>query len=144
MWNKKDTSASFAAGGTTLISKTTKITGDVEFSGNLEVEGSIVGNVRAEKGSDARVRVLEQGSIEGEISVPVVVINGLVKGDVYSSSHVELAAKAQVFGDVHYAVIEMLKGAHVNGNLVFTEAPAMGSTGSSETDAVSPPTAEST
>ncbi|MBR9913173.1 MAG: polymer-forming cytoskeletal protein [Gammaproteobacteria bacterium] len=121
MWGKKDGTVGFASGSTTLISKTTELVGDVHFSGNLEVEGRIKGNVSAEEGSDARIRIMEQGVIEGEIHVPTIVVNGLVKGNVHSSKHVELAAKATVQGNVHYSVIEMVKGSQVNGNLVYIE-----------------------
>lgn len=118
MWGSKNKSASFASGGTTLISKSTTLTGDIEFSGNLEVEGVIRGQVIASEGSDARVRIVEGGCVIGEIHSPVVIINGTVTGDVHSKKHVELAGKAVVEGNVHYQSIEMLKGAQVNGSLL--------------------------
>lgn len=121
MWNKKEKAIGFTSGSTTLISGATELEGDIRFSGNLEIEGKITGNVSAEEGSDARVRIMEHGVVEGEIHAPVVVVNGVVKGNVYSSSHVELAAKAEVQGNVHYCVIEMVKGAQVNGSLVYSD-----------------------
>lgn len=118
MFGKKDKAmGGFASGSTTLLSKSTEIVGDIHFTGNLEVEGIIRGNVIAN--GDARVRVMEKGLVEGEISAPNVVINGRVVGDVYSSKHIELAANAVVEGNVHYQLIEMVKGAQVNGSLVY-------------------------
>ena len=102
---------------TTLISKTTEITGDIHFSGTLEVEGKIEGNIFADEQSAAEIRIRENGSVKGEISVPSIIINGLVEGDVYSSRHVELAAKARVVGNVYYNLIEMVMGSEVNGSL---------------------------
>lgn len=121
MWGKKD-KMGFSAGGVTLISRSTEIVGDVHFTGNLEIEGRVKGNIIAEPGSDGRVRVQDKGSVTGEIQAPTIVINGLVNGDVFASKHIELAARAVVHGDVHYQVIEMVKGAQVNGNLVFSGA----------------------
>lgn len=119
MFGKKDKSmGGFASGSTTLLSKSTEVIGDMHFTGNLEVEGIVRGNVIAK--GDARVRVMEKGLVEGEISAPNVVINGRVIGDVYSSKHVELAANAVVEGNVHYQLIEMVKGAQVNGSLVYS------------------------
>lgn len=119
MFGKKDkTMGGFASGSTTLLSKSTEVIGDMHFTGNLEVEGIVRGNVIAN--GDARVRVMEKGLVEGEISAPNVVINGRVIGDVYSSKHVELAANAVVEGNVHYQLIEMVKGAQVNGSLVYS------------------------
>src|SRR5690625_6325461 len=54
----------------------------------------------------------------------MVIINGNVTGNVYSSKHVELAAKAVVEGNVHYQLIEMVKGAQVNGSLVYSGSSA--------------------
>lgn len=119
MFGKKETSTSFSAGSTTLISKSTEVIGDISFSGNLMIEGKVKGNIYAVEGTDAHARILDSGVVEGEICVPTVVINGTVNGDVHSSKHIELAAKAVVNGNVHYELIEMIKGAQVNGNLVY-------------------------
>ena len=108
----------FASGGTTLVSKSTEIVGDIHFSGNLEVEGIVRGNIVAD--NDARVRIMEKGLVEGEVTAPNIVINGRVVGNVHSNKHIELAANAVVEGNVHYKLIEMVKGAQVNGNLVFS------------------------
>jgi len=105
---------------TTLISKATEITGDLHFSGALEVEGRIFGNIYAQDDSSAEVRIRESGLVKGEIRAPLVVINGLVEGDVYSNNHIELAAKAKVLGDVYYNLIEMVMGSEVNGALRHT------------------------
>ncbi len=107
---------------TTLVARETEIFGDIKFSGNLEIEGHIVGNVMANPGSESSVRVLENGQVEGDIQVPKATINGDVKGNVRAST-VELAAKAKIEGNVHYEALEMVKGAQVNGNLVYTLKP---------------------
>lgn len=114
--SKKNTS--FANGGHTLFDRAVEINGTVKFAGTLDIEGKVFGDVIALEGSDALVRVREQGAVEGEIRAPKVIINGTVKGDVYSSKHLELASKAVVHGNVHYSVIEMVKGAEVNGSLI--------------------------
>ncbi len=84
---------SVAVTTSTLISRQTELIGDIRFAGELIVEGKIKGNIYADDESGALIRVAETGVIEGEIWVPAVVINGLVKGDVHASKHVELAAK---------------------------------------------------
>ena len=129
MFGKKETATSFSAGSTTLVSKSTEMIGDISFSGNVMIEGSVKGNVCSKDGADAHARVLEKGVVEGEIRVPTLVINGTVNGDVYCDKHIELAAKAVVNGNVHYSLIEMVKGAQVNGNLVYSpKMPAKAST----------------
>lgn len=93
------------------------MTGDIYFSGTLEVEGKIKGNIIADDDSAAEVRIRECGIVQGEISVPSIIINGLVEGDVYSNRHIELAAKARVVGNVYYNLLEMVMGSEVNGSL---------------------------
>lgn len=108
--------------GTTLVSKQTEIIGDIKFTGDLEIQGVVRGNVIAKSDSGATVRVVEGGRVEGEIHAPKVIVNGQIQGDVHSADHVELAAKATVEGNVHYNLIEMVKGSQVNGNLVYAGA----------------------
>jgi cytoskeletal protein CcmA (bactofilin family) len=105
-------------GATTLISKLTEMTGDLHFSGNLEIEGTFHGNVIAKDGSNASLRVLHDGKVHGKIHVPIVIINGHVEGEIHSSKHLELAAKATVKGNLHYQFLEVVKGAQVNGKMV--------------------------
>lgn len=102
---------------TTLISKSTEVVGDIHFSGTLEIEGKVKGNIFADDESAAEVRIREHGIVQGEITAPSIVINGFVEGDVYSSHHVELAAKSTVVGNVYYNLIEMVMGSEVNGSL---------------------------
>lgn len=118
MWGKKKTMA--FSNNHTLISRSSRIVGDLHFSGDLQIEGKVSGNVIVEAGQDAKVVVAESGVVEGEIHVPIAVINGHVVGDIHSSKHIELAAKAVVIGSVHYQLIEMVKGSQVNGNLIYS------------------------
>lgn len=110
----------------TLIGPQVTLHGDLVFSGGLYVEGRIHGKVIAEEGAPAVLTLAEQGRIEGEIQVPVVVINGELQGDVYASERVELAAKARVLGNVHYKVVEMRAGATLTGRLIHVDAVIAG------------------
>lgn len=101
-----------------LIGQNTEIHGDVIFSGGLHVDGTVKGSVIAEKGEDSVLTLSERGTIEGEVKVPNVVVNGSVIGDVHATGHVELAAHARVHGNVYYSLIEMAMGAEVNGKLM--------------------------
>lgn len=101
----------------TLISVKTEIVGDVKFTGGLHVDGVIKGNLMAEPGSGAVVRISDKGRVEGQITAPNVIINGRVIGDVHAGEYIELAKKAQVSGDVYYLAMEMVLGAEVNGKL---------------------------
>ena len=106
----------------TLIGPDMLIRGDLEFTGGLYVEGRIVGKVRAVDGKPASLVLAEAGIIEGEVHVPVVIVNGSLNGDVHASERIELAQKARVQGNIHYTVVEMSAGAQLTGRLVHATA----------------------
>jgi cytoskeletal protein CcmA (bactofilin family) len=110
----------------TLVGSEAEIRGDLTFTGGLHVDGNIKGNVRASGEGGASLVLSEQGSIEGDIRVPHVVVNGLVVGDIYATETIELAAMARITGDVYYNRLEVAMGAEVNGNLIHLaeSAPA--------------------
>ena len=108
----------------TLVGRQTEIQGDIRFSGGLHVDGTVKGNVSADNDGRSMLSLSESAVIEGAVSVPYVVLNGTVAGDVLSSEHVELAAKARITGNVHYNLLEMAIGAEVNGQLVHAHEPA--------------------
>ncbi len=105
----------------TLVGQHSEILGDIRFSGGLHVDGTIKGNVIAENDGRSMLSLNECGTIEGEVNVPYVVLNGVVIGDVHGCEHVELSSKARITGNVYYNLIEMAIGAEVNGKLVHTQ-----------------------
>ena len=104
--------------GITLIATNCEFVGDVHFSDQLLVNGVVKGNIYAQSGSKALITVSEKGRDQGEIRVPNVIVNGKVSGDIQSDKHIELAARAEVTGNIYYHYIEMVKGSRVDGNLV--------------------------
>ena len=106
----------------TLVGGEAEIRGDISFDGGLFVDGTIIGNVEAKAGSASILNLSEKGSIEGQVKVPHIILNGTVIGDVYASERIELAAKARVTGNVYYNLIEMAIGAEINGQLVHEAA----------------------
>lgn len=106
----------------TLIGQNTTVKGDLAFDGGLHVEGTIVGNVRAQSDGKPMLILNEGGCIEGDVEVPNMLVNGTVIGDIYASGHAELAPNARIKGNVYYQTIEMAVGAQINGNLVHRDA----------------------
>lgn len=108
--------------GITLVANNCELTGDVHFSDQLLVNGIVRGNIYAREGSKAIVTISEKGRVKGEIRAPNVIVNGKVVGDIYSDKHIELAARAEIKGNVYYNLIEMVMGSRVDGNLVHVKA----------------------
>lgn len=105
-----------------LLSAPTKIVGDLYFSGDFYLEGTLHGNITAEEGKDAKLILAETSSVEGEITAPTIVVNGRVRGTIHASKHIELAAKAVVEGAIYYQSIEMVKGSQLIGQMIFKDS----------------------
>lgn len=101
-----------------LIGAGTRIEGNMIFTGGLRIDGEVRGNIRSENGLEGTLVISEKASVEGEISVGHVVINGTVIGPVTAGESLELLPSARVTGDVEYHQIEMQQGAVIQGRLV--------------------------
>jgi len=102
----------------TLIGPNSRISGDLHFEGGCHIDGTVKGSVSSDPESNSAVSISEKGGIEGGVNVSYVVLNGIVRGDVYANQRVELGPTARVIGNVYYNLIEMAIGAEINGKLV--------------------------
>ncbi len=102
----------------TLIGVKAELRGDITFSGGLRIDGRLKGNITAKGAGNSTLVLCENAEIVGNVTVPHMIINGRIKGNVCCSERIELQAKAEVTGDVHYKVIEIALGAAINGNLL--------------------------
>lgn len=102
----------------TLIGVGTEIKGDISFSGGLRIDGKVHGNINSKSDKSSTLVLSEHAEVIGNITVPHLVINGKIKGDVRSAESIELQTKAEIEGEVSYKMIEMALGASVNGSLV--------------------------
>lgn len=107
----------------TLVGANTVITGDIQFSGGLRVDGRVCGNILATGDEPHAMLVLsEQGVIEGKIKVPHLIINGMVKGPVHADQDIELQPNARIIGDIHYKTVKIHEGAAVEGKMIRQES----------------------
>ncbi len=102
----------------TLVGSNSKISGDVHFQGGCHIDGTVKGNVSADNDTDSALSISDIGTVDGGVTVPYVILNGIVKGDVFASQRVELGSTARVVGNVYYNLIQMAEGAEINGKLV--------------------------
>lgn len=102
----------------TLVGPNSKVNGDLSFLGRCHVDGVVKGNVTADPESQSALSIAEDGTVEGGVTVPFVLLHGIVRGDVVAAQRVELGPTARVIGNVYYNLIEMAIGAEINGKLV--------------------------
>lgn len=100
-----------------LVSHGSQITGSFVFADGLRIDGTLIGDIRAEEDRPSLLVISESGSVVGSIQADHVIISGSVKGPVLSNMLLELQPKARVEGDVSYRALEMHEGAAVAGQL---------------------------
>jgi len=122
MFRKKKNSGIEQTRLATLIAHDVRITGDVQFSEGLRMDGHVKGNVSGAPGSQALLVLSDRGSIEGNVHAYDVVVNGRIVGDLIADHFVELQGNAHVVGNIYYQQLRMDCGASVDGKLTRQEA----------------------
>jgi cytoskeletal protein CcmA (bactofilin family) len=114
-----------AGKGFSLLDTQLSVTGDLETTGSLRIEGSLDGSVLS-----ADSVVIGVGSkITGDIHAREVVVGGTITGNVHASERVELQATAVVTGDVHTGSILIQEGGVVNGRVLMGPPGSSGAHG---------------
>lgn len=123
----------------TLVGSNSQVNGDLTFSGGCHIDGTVKGNVSADVDSNSALSISEDGTVEGGVTVPYVILNGIVRGDLVAGQRVELGPTARVIGNVYYNLIEMAIGAEINGKLVHQPEGRVPLLEQADTDAETPP-----
>jgi cytoskeletal protein CcmA (bactofilin family) len=100
-----------------LVAPGSEIRGNMVFTDGLRVDGSVVGDLRANDDKRSILVISESAHVVGQIYADHVIINGYVQGPVHASELLELQPKARIEGDVYYKALEMHQGATITGQL---------------------------
>lgn len=100
-----------------IISNDLTVVGNLRTSGDVQIEGTIEGDIRAHL-----LTVGESATIKGEIVADDVIVNGRVIGKVRGLK-VRLSATARVEGDIVHKTIAIESGAHFEGSVQRAEDP---------------------
>jgi cytoskeletal protein CcmA (bactofilin family) len=105
-------------GGSTVIARGNRIEGTISGSSDIQVDGDLQGSI---DGSGV-VRVAAQGRVEGTVGGRVVVVAGVVRGDIGAAETVELESSAKVTGNITAPRIRIADGASFDGQVFMKEA----------------------
>ncbi|MFV0514922.1 MAG: polymer-forming cytoskeletal protein [Jhaorihella sp.] len=100
-----------------VLSTDLHITGNLKTTGDIQVEGTVEGDIRAHL-----LTIGESATIKGEVTADDVVINGRVVGRVRGLK-VRLTATARVEGDIIHKTIAIESGAHFEGSVQRQDDP---------------------
>jgi cytoskeletal protein CcmA (bactofilin family) len=103
------------------LSSDITIKGNLQTTGDVQIEGTIEGDIRAHL-----LTVGEGATIRGEVIADDVVINGRVIGRVRGLK-VRLTSSAKVEGDIIHKTIAIESGAHFEGSVQRQDEPLSGS-----------------
>lgn len=104
-----------------IIGEHNIVKGELHFSGGLHLDGLVQGDVVGQQDTNSTLVVSKTGSVEGNVKVANLILDGTIVGDVEAENKVQLMGGARVVGTVHYRMLEMAEGAEVNGSLMYID-----------------------
>ncbi len=100
-----------------VLSSDLHVTGNLKTTGDIQVEGTVEGDIRAHL-----LTIGEGATIKGEVIADDVVINGRIVGRVRGLK-VRLSSSARVEGDIIHKTIAIESGAHFEGSVQRQDDP---------------------
>jgi len=116
-----------------VLSADLHITGNLKTTGDIQVEGTVEGDIRAHL-----LTVGEGATIKGEIVADDVVINGRIVGRVRGLK-VRLTSTARGEGDIIHKTIAIESGAHFEGSVQRQDDPLNAKSNAPKTPGASAP-----
>jgi cytoskeletal protein CcmA (bactofilin family) len=110
-------SSSPATLGPSIVARDVTIEGNITASGELHIDGTVYGSVRAKS-----CVIDMNGFVQGELIAEEIFIRGRVMGPI-RGIHVNLYAGAQVEGDILNDTISIENGANIYGMISRAENP---------------------
>lgn len=115
--NEFKASAPKAKPPASVLSQDLHVTGNMKTTGDIQVEGTVEGDIRAHL-----LTIGETATIKGEVIADDVVINGRIVGRVRGLK-VRLTSTARVEGDIIHKTIAIESGAHFEGSVQRQDDP---------------------
>ena len=94
-----------------VISKALKITGELESTEDIQIDGQIDGDVRG-----VGVKIGQHAKVKGTVYGEEVELAGTIEGKI-ESKNVILTNTARMSGDILHQDIKIESGAYISGNL---------------------------
>ena len=109
------------------ISAGTRFEGLLSFWGAARIEGSL----RGEVASRGTLEVGPEAAIEGRVEVDVLIVAGVVEGQIYARNRVEVLGGARVVAAIRTPGLAVAEGAHCEGHLDMVRAGQPGASAAS-------------
>ena len=100
-----------------LLDAKSLIKGDVCFSGGMQIEGRVLGDVKG-IGPDSILVIGQNATIEGSVEADRIFVDGTVNGPMKANLIVVVRPHGKITGDITYGKIQMEEGSQVKGQLL--------------------------
>ena len=97
---------------TTVIGPDTHIKGEMVFESTARILGTFEGRVIAK----GEIQIGEGAACKAAVEGSVIIVDGLIEGDVQARDRVQLNPKARVIGDITATTLVVAEGASFTGN----------------------------
>jgi cytoskeletal protein CcmA (bactofilin family) len=105
------------AGSVSVIGPDLVVTGNLETTGELRIDGDVQGDVYA-----GRIVIGEQARVAGELVADEIVIGGIVQGSIRGNT-VTFQTASRVEGEVYHRKLAIEQGAYFEGKSRRSEDP---------------------
>jgi cytoskeletal protein CcmA (bactofilin family) len=96
---------------TGFLDRGVKFTGELEFENTFRIDGSFHGKIRSQ---DLLV-VGDNGTVEAEIDVGTISVNGTVRGTIRAKQRIEILKSGKIFADVVTPSLHIEEGGVLQG-----------------------------
>jgi cytoskeletal protein CcmA (bactofilin family) len=113
MFNKqlKSLPGELSGGSTTIIGAGTTIKGDLESSGDIRIDGTLLGNITAKE----KVIIGSEGTLIGDLHANQADILGKISGKIRVDDLLQIKGKANIQGDIYAGKLQLEPSATFNG-----------------------------
>ncbi|MDR2292055.1 MAG: polymer-forming cytoskeletal protein [Prevotellaceae bacterium] len=111
MTDKKQTSTDQVVSNINRICENTKITGTIETTGDIRIDGILDGSVV----STGRVVIGLKGKIKGDLHCSYIDVSGKIKGNIIANDVLILKEKSVLVGEITVQKLIIESGATFNG-----------------------------
>ena len=102
-----------------ILSQGVKIEGKFTSSGDVRLDGVIVGNVNV----NGNLTLGETAKIQGDVSAKNVIISGSIEGSVKAAEKIVLEPKSRLKGDLVAKILLVEEGAKFDGKSMMSPQP---------------------
>jgi cytoskeletal protein CcmA (bactofilin family) len=102
------------SGKNSLISESITIKGEVSGSDNIDIYGSVEGNINL---GNNDINIEKTANIKAEVVGKTIRINGRVVGNISANEKILATSNAHITGDIKAPKVELQDGSYFDGNI---------------------------